>query len=109
MLRFGRCGLGVHMEQRASPGTVQVIAGTDGSMRDDVWVRLGSWGSLFARWRRKLWNMENGAAGKRRCSSERWRGSQDLSMRSNAEQKSIVKARGRISIWSLRGAVPGWE
>lgn len=57
MLRFGRCGLGVHMEQRASPGTVQVLAGTDGSMRDDVWVRLGSWGSLFARWRRKLWNI----------------------------------------------------
>jgi hypothetical protein len=32
MLRFGRCGLGVHMEQRVSPGTVQVIAGTGGSI-----------------------------------------------------------------------------
>lgn len=44
MLRFGRCGLGVHMEQRASPGTVSKECGEATTGVDEAVLSIESLG-----------------------------------------------------------------
>lgn len=47
MLRFGRCGLGVHMEQRASPGTVSKECGEATTGVDEANLSIERLGGVF--------------------------------------------------------------